>query len=201
MKAKKVLEILRISRSTLYQLRKRKVIKCKQLANGHYEYDDKSIYDYLTKELGREEKRKTVIYARVSTNKQKKDLQNQMELLKQFCIAKGWQVEGVYKDVASALNFDKREDFNSLISEILKYRIEKVVITFKDRLTRTGYEFFDNLFKSHGVELVVINDYSKGKTDIDELMEEIFTLLHSFSMKFYSQRRKVKAEVEKVLKK
>lgn len=91
-----------------------------------------------------------VLYARVTTNKQKGDLENQLELLKQFCLNNGWTIDGIYKDIASTLDFDNRKDFNELLKEILNYRIEKVIITYKDRLTRTGFNFFENLFRSYG---------------------------------------------------
>ncbi len=200
MKAKEVMELLRISRSTLNRLRWENKIKVNKLPNGYYDYDEKSVYEYLLKTTGKPVKRKTVLYARVSTNKQRRDLENQLELLKQFCLNNGWTIDGIYKDTASALDFDNRKDFNELFREILNYRIEKVVITYKDRLTRTGFNFFENLFRSYGTEIIVINNYTNEKSDTEELMEEIFTLLHSFSMKFYSSRRKIKKCLEEALK-
>ncbi|WP_297445216.1 IS607 family transposase [Desulfurobacterium sp.] len=200
MKAREVLEILRISRSTLRKLRKEGVLKAKRLPNGHYDFDPESVYKYLLEKSGKPAERKTVIYARVSTPKQKQDLVNQIEVAKNFCIARGWKIDGIYKDVASALNFDKRKDFQLLLNEILSYRVAKVVVTFKDRLTRTGFSFFENLFKRYGAEVVVINDYTNEKSDTEEIIEEIITLLHSFSMKFYSNRRKIRKVLEDVLK-
>ena len=144
-------------------------------------------------------KRKVVLYARVSTNKQRRDLENQIELLKQFCLNNGWTIDGIYKDITSALDFDSQKDFNALLKDVLNYRIEKVVITYKDRLTRTGFNFFENLFRAFGAEIVVVNNYTDEKSDPEELMEEIFTLLHSFSMKFYSRRRKIKKCLEAAL--
>ena len=200
MKAREVMEILRISRSTLRDLRKKGVLKANKLPNGHYDFDPESVYRYLLEKSGKPAERKTVIYARVSTPKQKQDLVNQIEVAKNFCIARGWKIDGIYKDVASALNFDKRKDFQLLLNEILSYRIAKVVITFRDRLTRTGFNFFENLFKRYGTEIVVINDYTNENSDTEEIIEEIITLLHSFSMKFYSNRRRIRKVLEDALK-
>ncbi|ADY73135.1 Resolvase domain [Desulfurobacterium thermolithotrophum DSM 11699] len=200
MKAREVMEILRISRSTLRNLRKEGILKAERLPNGHYEFDPESVYKYLLEKSGKSVERKTVIYARVSTPKQKQDLINQIEVAKNFCIARGWKIDGVYKDIASALNFDKRKDFHLLLNEILSYRIAKVVITFKDRLMRTGFNFFENLFKRYGTEIVVINNYTNEKNDTEEIIEEIITLLHSFSMKFYSNRRKIRKVLEDAIK-
>ncbi|MCY0878219.1 MAG: IS607 family transposase [Firmicutes bacterium] len=200
MKAREVMAVLRISRSTLNRLRWEEKIVAHRLPNGYYEYEDQSVYDYLLKTTGRAVKRKTVLYARVSTRKQKRDLENQIEFLKQFCVNNGWVIDGIYRDVASALDFDHRKDFNDLIHEILNYRIARVVITYQDRLTRTGFGFFDNLFRAYGTEIVVINNYLNEKSSSEELMEEIFTLLHSFSMKFDSRRRQIRQCLGDVLR-
>lgn len=200
MKPYEVMEILRISRSTLRRLRKEGKIKATRLPNGRYEYDEDSVYKYLLETTGKSPYRKTIIYARVSTPKQKQDLINQIELAKSFCITRGWKIDGVYKDIASALNFDARKDFQTLLNEVLSYRIERVVITYRDRLTGTGFNFFENLFSRFGTQIVVINDYTSEKKDVEEIIEEIITLLHSFSMKYYSNRRKLRKVVEDVLR-
>jgi len=200
MKAKEVMELLRISRSTLNRLRWENKIKAIKLPNGFYDYDEKSVYEYLLKTTGKPVKRKTVLYARVAANKQQKELENQLALLKQFCLNNGWVIDGIYQDIAPALDFDSRKDFNELLKEVLNYRIARVVITYQDRLTRTGFHFFANLFQSHGAEIVAINNYPNKKSGTGELIEEIFTLLPSFSMKFYSQRRKIKKYLEAELR-
>jgi predicted site-specific integrase-resolvase len=199
MKPKEVMEVLRISRSTLRRLRKEGKIKAIRLPNGRYDYDEESVYRYLFETMGKPPQRKTVIYARVSTSKQKQDLINQIELAKNFCIARGWKIDGIYKDVASALNFDARKDFQALLNEVMSYRVERVVISYRDRLTRVGFSFFENLFARFGTQIVVVNDYVSEKKDIEEIIEEIITLLHSFSMKYYSNRRKLRRVVEDVL--
>ena len=68
----------------------------RKLPNGRYEYDDKSVYEILLEKTGRDLERKTVIYARVSTRKQKTDLDNQIKTLKQFCIARGWSINNIF---------------------------------------------------------------------------------------------------------
>ena len=80
MQAKEVLSLLKISRQTLTKYVKEGIIKTELLSNGRYDYDTDSVYAFLNKDL----KRKTYIYARVSTSKQKPDLDNQIELLIQF---------------------------------------------------------------------------------------------------------------------
>ena len=97
MKAKEVLNLLRITRQTLTNYVKNGIIKVEILKNGRYDYDNQSVYSFLNKNI----QRNTYIYARVSTNKQKKDLENQIEILKQFCFKNGYIISGVFSDIAS----------------------------------------------------------------------------------------------------
>lgn len=185
MKAKEVLRLLRISRQTLTKYVKDGVIKVETLPNGRYEYNEKSVYKFLNKDL----KRKTYIYARVSTSKQKRDLENQIELLKQFCFTNGYVISGIYSDIASGINFEKRNDFFKMLDEIIDNKVERVVITHKDRLSRVGFDLFYHLFKKYNCEIVIMSEVGSEKIDSQEIFEEIVSLLHCYSMKLYSKRK------------
>lgn len=88
-----------------------------------------------------------------------------------------------------------------MLNEITEYKVQKVIITYKNRLTKLSYNVFEELFKKYGTEIIVLNEIDNPKEIEKEIFEEIITLLHSFSMKIYSQRRKEKlALVEKELK-
>lgn len=134
-------------------------------------------------------KRKTYIYARVSTPKQKPDLNNQIELLKQFCFTNGYTISGIYADIASGISFDKRKDFFKMLDEIIDNKVERVVITYKDRLSRVGFDLFFHLFKKYNCEIVVMSEVGSEKLDSQEIFEEIVSLLHCYSMKLYSKRK------------
>jgi len=185
MKAKEVLSVLRISRATLTKLVKNGTIKTHTNSSGRYVYDSNSVYAQINGG-----QRKTFIYARVSTPKQKIDLENQIELLKQYCFSKGVRIDGVYKDIASGISFEKRDDFFIMLDFILENKVEKVVITYKDRLSRIGFGLFSHLFKKFGCEIEVMSESGSTKLDSQEIFEEIVSLLHSYSMKLYSSRKK-----------
>ena len=127
MRSKEVLNLLRVTRPTLTKYVKSGKIKVIRKPNGHYEYDEESVYAFLNKDV----RRKTYIYARVSTSKQKKDLENQIEMLKQFCFSNGYIISGIYVDVASGINFEKRKEFFAMLDDILAGKVERVVITYK----------------------------------------------------------------------
>ena len=131
------------------------------------------------------------MYARVSTPKQKADLTNQIESLKQFCFNCGYTLSAVYSDVAIGISFDKRTDFFDMLDEILSGKIERVVISYKDRLSRVGFELFNHLFQQYNCEIVVMSEVGSIKLDSQEIFEEIVSLLHCYSMKLYSNRKKL----------
>ena len=107
MKAKEVLNLLQISRKTLHVYAKDGRIRYTVMPNRMYNYKEEDVYKILNKDV----KRKTVIYAHVSTSKQKNDLQNQIEQLKQWCFMNGNTISAIYSDMASGISFDKRRGF------------------------------------------------------------------------------------------
>ena len=185
MRSKEVLNLLRVTRPTLTKYVKSGKIKVIRKPNGHYEYDEESVYAFLNKDV----RRKTYIYARVSTSKQKKDLENQIELLKQFCFTNGYTISGIFADVASGISFEKRKEFFVMLDDILAGKVERVVITYKDRLSRVGYDLFLHLFRQFHCEIVVMSEVGSAKLDSQEIFEEIISLLHCYSMKLYSKRK------------
>lgn len=185
MKANEALSILRVTRPTLARYVKEGKINATELPTGRYDYDEESIYKFLNKNV----QRKTVLYCRVSTAKQKKDLMNQEELLKQFCFSNGLTINAIYKDIASGIDFENRKDFFTMLDEIIAGKIDTVVITYKDRLSRIGFNLFTHLFKKYNCKIVVMSEIGSTKLDSEEIFEEIISLLHCYSMKLYSKRR------------
>lgn len=183
MKAKEVLQILRVTRPTLTKYVKEGLIKVTVKGNGQYDYDSDSVYKVLNKDI----ERKTYVYARVSTAKQKKDLENQVNLLKTFCFQNGYVLNGVYQDIASGINFEKRTQFFDLLDEVLAGKVKRVVITYKDRLSRVGFDLFSYLFAKHGCELIVMSEVGSTELDNEEVFDDVVHLLQSYSTNFYSK--------------
>lgn len=190
MRASEALRILRVSRATLSKYVKEGRIRLNTSATKWNDYNDSDVYSIISKS-----ERKTFIYARVSTSKQKKDLENQIELLKAYSASKGYRISGVYSDIASGVSFDKRNDLLSMIDSIINNEVERVIVTYKDRLSRVGFDLFNKLFLSFGCTIEVMNDTFDSKTDEKEIFEEIVSLLHCYSMKMYSKRRNNKLEI------
>lgn len=187
MKCKQVLKLLQITRPTLSKYVKIGKVKGQMQPNGQYIYDDESVYKVLNKDL----ERKSVLYCRVSTPKQKSSLQTQKKQLEDFCIAKGIKIRNVYQDVGSGLNFD-RKGFQQLVDDVINHKVSQVFVTYKDRLSRVSFDLFKKLFSNFNCEIIVLNDVDDCKTIEKEIFSEIISLIHCFAMKMYSSRRKAK---------
>ena len=184
---------MQITRPTLTKYVKKGLIKVNILPNGRYDYDKDSVYKLFNKGV----ERKTYIYARVSTPKQKADLENQIQMLKQFCFSNGYCISRVFSDIASGISFEKRKDFFKMLDDVIAGKVERVVVTYKDRLSRIGFELFYHLFKKYNCEIVVMSEVGSEKLDSEEIFEEIISLLHCYSMKLYSKRKGQK--IKKIL--
>lgn len=81
---------------------------------------------------------------------------------------------------------------------MIDHKVAKVVITYKDRLSRVGFGLFYHLFKKFGTEIIVMSEVGSPKLDSQEIFEEVVSLLHCYSMKMYSKRRiaKIKEALE-----
>lgn len=185
MKAKEVMQILRISNPTLSSYVKKGWIKVTTMPNGRYNYDEESVYEMLNAGVPR----KTYIYGRVSTHSQKADLNNQLDMLKSFCFSRGMKVDGVFADIASGISFENRKEFFKMLDDILARKVKFVVVSYKDRLSRVGFGLFQHLFRKFGTEILVMSEVGSEKLDSQEIFEEIVSLLHCYSMKLYSKRR------------
>lgn len=134
-------------------------------------------------------KRESVIYARVSSAKQREDLERQIQALTQK-----FSGHRVISDIGSGINF-KRPGLQKLIKRCLQGHVESVVVAHRDRLCRIAFDFFDFLFKTMGVTLVVVhNDDNDGAaaastTGHSELGEDLMAIVHVFSARHYGKRR------------
>lgn len=131
-KAGEVLNVLQISRMTLKRYRDKGYLEYIKLPTGHFDYDADSVYRFKNKQ----NVRFNFVYGRVSTYKQKNDLKNQIEQLKDFVQAKGLTVDGIYQDIASGISFEKRKSFFEMLDLIIQGRVKRVFIIHKDRLSR-----------------------------------------------------------------
>ena len=187
MKAKEVLQILQITRVTLCKYVKEGIIKATRVGNSNYQYDEESVMRLLGKDIIAPNKI-NVIYVRTS-NPPKRYAEEQAQRLLQYCTMQGVRIDKIFIDVKSGMNF-QRKDFLELIDLIIESKVSKIFIENKDRLVRFDFELLQELCKKFECEIVVVNDLS-DKNFEQELTEDLLSIIHYFSMKSYSNRRKL----------
>lgn len=129
--------------------------------------------------------RLTIAYARVSSHDQKEDLQRQVHMLEIYCASKGWSFS-ITKDLGSGMNYNKR-GLKQLLEQIMDGRIERLVLTHKDRLLRFGAELIFSLCAVKNVEVVIINQGDEPSFE-EELAKDVLEIITVFSTRLYGSR-------------
>lgn len=184
MRPKEVCRLLGVSYVTLRRWIKEGKIKAVQTLGGKYRIPESEVKRLLS---GVEIKEvRAVIYARVSSSDQKKVLERQIEYLIQYCSAKGYKVVNVLSDIASGLKANRR-GLLRLFNYVVNREVDVVVITYKDRITRFGFEYLEYFFKQYGVRIEVIYG-EEPKDTYQELVEDLLAIVTSFAGKLYGMR-------------
>ena len=136
-----------------------------------------------------------LIYARVSTNKQKNrgDLDRQIEYITREIITKNPKNLKIFSEVGSGLN-DNRKELKKFLDMVMNDQIDRIFILYKDRLTRFGFNYLEQICNKFGTEIIVILEEIQ-----EELAEDIISIIHSFSSKLYGMRNKIKEKLDKEL--
>lgn len=195
--AREAKKYFQISGQTLKVWKDSNKILTKQFSQKKILYDIDSVNNDDNNRLNN---RKNVIYARVSCSNQKQSLDNQVELIKSYMISNGIKVDDIYSEIASGLNENRRE-LSRLIHDIDNEQINTVYISFKDRLTRFGFNYFKSMFENHGTKIIILDENEETNKDYKtELVEDLISIIHHYSTKLYSNRRKELKEIEKIIK-
>lgn len=149
---------------------------------GTRTYSEKQILEYFGKKETRE--KEIICYCRVSSSKQKDDLERQIENVKQYAYNKGYCFR-VITDIGSGINYNKK-GLLELIDLITEEKISKIIILYKDRLLRFGFELINNLCKKFNVEIEIIDNTEK--TEEQELVEDLVQIITVFSCKLNGKR-------------
>ena len=189
MKAKEVRSILGITQQTLYNWTKEGKIKFHKISDHLNIYDDDSVYALIGNKQNKRN-RKIISYSRVSTQNQKEQLKEQTQRIYDSCISRGIKLDEQLEDIKSGMSED-RPSFQKLMRMVVKNEVELVVIENKDRLIRFGYSTIESIFKYFGTKILVLNDTIENKTYEQELTEDLISIIHYFTMKSYSHRRKL----------
>ena len=170
--------------------------------NGKRLIARENVIDFLSR-LGllvEDEPRVDVLYARVSTSKQKArgDLQRQIDYISQAIVTKTPKQLQIFSEVGGGLN-DHRRELGKVLKLVAERKVDRIFVLYKDRLTRFGFGYLEQFCAAFGTKIEVISEEVSDKTAEEELAEDLVSIIHSFNGKLYGLRGKVRLKINKVL--
>ena len=144
------------------------------------------------KHFVRDDDVKVAVYARVSSSENKSNLDTQADRLVSYCMARGYKVSKVVKEIGSGLN-DERKKLESLLTDS---SIKIIVVEHKDRFSRFGTRYIQKLLEMQGRRLEIVNEVGD---DNDDLMQDFVAIVTSFCARLYG-RRNNKKRIEKLIR-
>ena len=136
--------------------------------------------------------RKKICYCRVSSSKQKEDLQRQIEYMK-----KKYPSYEIISDIGSGLNMN-REGLKKIIDYAIKGEVEILVIAYKDRLARFGYDLIERLINEYSNGEIKIENQNEEKTPMEELTTDIVSIMNVYVAKMNGLRKYKKMLVDDI---
>ena len=128
--------------------------------------------------------RKVIGYCRVSSNKQRVDLERQIQNMKTYLTAQGRPFE-IISDIGSGINY-KKKGLKELLKLITQNKVDKVVVLYEDRLLRFGYELVEYIASLYNCEIEIIDNTEKSEQQ--ELVEDLVQIITVFSCKLQGKR-------------
>ena len=181
-----VSEITGLAQSTLRLMhRKGELVPAKVSPGGTRYYSDEQIKEYMG--VKTVSKRIVIGYARVSSRKQEDDLDRQIENLKTYMFAKGYSFEMI-TDIGSSINYSKR-GLTKLLERIHNGEVSKVVVLYKDRLLRFGFELLETVCKLNDCEIEIVDN--TPKIDEEELVNDLVKVINVFGSELKGEQSKL----------
>ena len=188
---KEACEILGIHYHTLYKMAKDRKIEAVKIGSRQMY----NIEKYIRENKLEKSNKRRICYCRVSSKKQKDDLERQKEYMKNK-----YPTYEIISDIGSGLNF-KRNGLNEIIDSAIKGEIEIVVVSYKDRLARFGYELVENLIKKYSNGEIKIENKKEEETPAEEISKDIVAIMNVYVAKMNGLRKYKKEIVDEVNKK
>ena len=183
--AKTVTQILGVTAQTLRNWDKEGKLKPSYVkSNGYRYYSEESILSY-TQERKTKKNLNVVGYARVSSKKQTDDLERQVNNLKEY-LSNKYDNFDIITDIGSGINFNK-PGLLKLIEKINRKEVDLIVVLYKDRLLRFGFELVEHFANLNNVKIEVL--YKLDKTQDEELVEDLVQIITVFSCKIQGKRK------------
>jgi predicted site-specific integrase-resolvase len=171
--SRKAAEALGVHPNTLRRWADAGKIEHIKTESGQRRYDVDSYVGHRSQPVG-------ICYCRVSSYKQKDDLERQVAFMQE----QHPRYE-IVRDIGSGLNF-KRKGLRSLLERLLQGDKLRVMVAHKDRLARFGFECIQFLVEQNGGEIVVLDQSHLSPER--ELTEDLLAILNVFSCRMHGRR-------------
>ena len=183
--AKTVTQLLGVTAQTLRNWDKEGKLKPSYVKNnGYIYYSEESILSY-TQERKTKKNLNVIGYARVSSKKQADDLDRQVNNLKEYLLNK-YDNFDIITDIGSGINYNK-PGLLKLIEKINKKEVDLIVVLYKDRLLRFGFELVEHFANLNNVKIEILDKLDK--TQDEELVEDLVQIITVFSCKIQGKRK------------
>ena len=194
--AKTVTQLLGVTAQTLRNWDKEGKLKPSYVkSNGYRYYSEESILAY-TQERKTKKNLNVIGYARVSSKKQSDDLERQVNNIKEYLSSK-YESFDIITDIGSGINYNK-PGLLKLIEKINKKEVDLIVVLYKDRLLRFGFELVEYFANLNNVKIEVLDKVDKNQDQ--ELVEDLVQIITVFSCKLQGKRaNKAKKMIKELL--
>lgn len=153
-------------------------------SNGYRYYSEDSILSY-TQERKTKKNLNVIGYARVSSKEQADDLERQVNNLKTYLDSK-YNDSEIITDIGSGINYTK-PGLKKLIEKINRKEVDLIVVLYKDRLLRFGFELVEYFAELNNVKIEVLDKIDKNQDQ--ELIEDLVQIVTVFSCKIQGKRK------------
>ena len=189
--SKDVTKILGVTAQTLRNWDKEGKLKPSYTKSNGYRYYSEDVILSYTQERKTKKDINVVLYARVASKEQQDDLERQISNLKEYAKDK-YEKYDVISDIGSGINYEK-PGLKKLIEMINKKQVDIIVVLYKDRLLRFGFELVEYFAKLNNVKIEVIDKIDKNQDQ--ELVEDLVQIITVFSCKLQGKRKKKTKEL------
>ena len=189
--SKTVTQILGVTAQTLRNWdREGKLKPAYVKSNGYRYYSEESILAY-TQERKTKKNLNVIGYARVSSKKQSDDLERQVNNIKNYISSK-YETFDIITDIGSGIDYNK-PGLKKLIEKINKKEVDLIIVLYKDRLLRFGFELVEYFAELNNVKIEVLDKIDKNQDQ--ELVEDLVQIIKVFSCKLQGKRKKKTKEL------
>lgn len=179
-KRSEVLKVIKVHFQTLYKMEERGEIEVVRSNAGHRLYN---LNKYLRENNMLQDQKEDICYCRVSSRKQSSDLKRQVKIME-----KKYPNHRIIKDIGSGLNM-KRNGLKEIIELAIDGKINEIVIAYKDRLARFGYELIEWIINEYSQGVITIINKKEEETPEEEITKDIIQIMNVYTAKMNGMRK------------